>query len=269
MGGGMTAYTSEHGWSLSAGTAAQFEGGLGLGPDVEWRDALVDETVALRRCALYRKAFRGAAISYPADVLRLESVATWIRRHGVGVDVATADELDHTLEAGIAPLRIVMHRCDDAADPIRLAVNAGVGRFVVNSIQQVAILASSAQRPQRVLIDVTSETAEELAAEVGSCGRLDPIGLHCQLGDADDDAARGIVFSMVAQMSRIRREYGVILTRVSLVEGESSDWRCDRSDLCRVAEVLNDAVEDGCARHRYPQPVLVLSPRRSAVILAK
>jgi len=252
----------------SANTALQVERGI------RWRDercpdVRVDEAVTLRRCAMYRKAFRGAAISYPATVLGMDAVATWIRRHGVGVDVATAEELDRSLAAGIAPQRIVMHCRDDAASPARLAVNARIGRFVVNSSQQLAILADGDRRPQRVLIDVTSETAEELAAQVGSRGRLDPIGLHCQLGDADDDTARGIVFSMVAQMSRLRREYGVILTHVSLVEGESSDWRCDRSDLCRVAEVLNDAVEDGCARHRYPQPALVLSPRRSAVILAK
>jgi len=253
--------------SPSADTAPQLDRGLGRRHE-RWPDVRVDETVTLRRCAMYRKAFRRTAISYPAAVLRMDAVATWVRRHGVGIDVATAEDLDHTLAAGIAPLRIVMHCRDGDAGPTRLAVNAGIGRFVVNSSQQLASLASGDPRPQRVLIDVTSESAETFLAPVSSCGRLDLIGLHCQLGDAGDDPARRSVFDMVAQMSWIHRKYGVILTRVSIAEGEASDWRCQPSDLSRVAEVLNDAVEDACARYRYPQPALVLSPRRSALLLA-
>ena len=162
-----------------------------------------------------------------------------------------------------------MHCRDGAVGPTRLAVNARIGRFVVNSSQQIAIVAGGDRGPRRVLVDVTSESAGALATEVASRGRLDLIGFHCQLGDAGDDAARSAVFDMVGQMSRIRREYGVILTRLSFAEDEASDWRCERSDVSRVAEVLNDAVEDASARYRYPQPVLVLSPRRSALLPAR
>lgn len=139
----------------------------------------------------------------------------------------------------------------------------------MNSSHQIAILVSGDRRPQRVLIDVTSESAGALVTEVASRGRLDLIGLHCQLGDAGDAAARSAVLDMVGQMSRIRRECGVILTRLSFAEGEAGDWCCERSGLSRVAEVLNDAVEDASARYRYPQPVLVLSPRRSALLVAE
>jgi hypothetical protein len=94
--------------------------------------------------------------------------------------------------------------------------------------------------------------------------------LHWQLGDTGDDAARSGVFDIVAQMSWIHRDYGVILTRVSFAEGEASDWFCEPSDLSRVAEVLNDGVENASVRgYRYPRPALVLSPRRSALLLAE
>jgi diaminopimelate decarboxylase len=258
-----------HSRSASIDIASQLGRGLGrrheASPDVRQ----IDETVTLRRCAMYRKAFQGAAISYPAAVLRSDAVATWIRRHGVGLNVTTAEELDRAMAAGIAPLRIVMHCRDGSAGPTRLAVNARIGRFVVNSSQQLAILASGDRRPQRVLIDVTAESADALATEVVSRGRLDLIGLHCGLGDTGDAAARSAVFDMVGQMSRIRREYGVILTRLSFAEGEARDGCCERSDPSRVAGVLDDAVEDASARYRYPQPVLVLSPRRSALLVAE
>ena len=233
---------------------------LDLAPNLD-ASRRVDETVTLRRCALYRKAFRGAAMSYPAEVLSFDAVAAWVVRHGVGVGVTTVDELDGVLAAGVSPLRIVMHGGSPSAT--RRAVDAGVGKFAVDSGQDVALLAG-ARRIQRVLIDVTDGSVDDLAADVMSGNRLDLIGLHCRLGDPGDETAVEIVRGMVGQMSRVRRNYGVILTRLSLaglvaISGE-------RRDLRRVADMLDDAVEDGCARHRYPRPALVLTPARSALL---
>ena len=233
--------------------------------DARWRAAQVDETVGLRRCALYRKTFRGAAVSYPAELLRIGAVAAWVSRHGVGVDVTTVDELDCALAADVRPLRIVMHGELPITD--LCALDAGVGKFVVKSGKQVvALAAGAAQRIQRVLIDVTDQCAEEMAAEVTSTNRLDLIGLHCQLGDADDETTADIVRGMIGQMSRVRRKHGVILTRLSLGGLEAIAGCGDRSDLRRAAELLDDAVEDGCAWHRYPRPALVLSPSRGALV---
>ena len=57
------------------------------------------------------------------------------------------------ISAGVHPVRVVMHRDDATASPIRRSVNIGVGRFVVNSPSQVALLVSCAERSQRVVVD--------------------------------------------------------------------------------------------------------------------
>ena len=201
-------------------------------------------------------------MSYPAEVLCFDAVAAWIARHGVGVDVTTVDELDSALSAGVTPLRIVMHGGSPSA--VRRAADAEVDKFVVDSVEQVALL-DNAPRIQRVLIDVTDESVDDMAADVMSSNRLDLIGLHCRL-DADDDTAAAIVRGMVGQMSRVRRKYGVILTRLSL--GGLVATPGERRDLRRVVDMLDDAVEDGCARHRYPRPALVLTPALSALLSA-
>ena len=144
--------------------------------------ALVDETVALRRCALYYSEFRGTAISYPAALLRYNAVANWIRRHRVAVDVTTADELDGAVSAGVDPLRIVVHRRGGDAAEIRRAADAGVGTFVVSSIQQIAIPAGDAERIHRVLIDVTTESADALASQMFARKRLRLIGTALPIG---------------------------------------------------------------------------------------
>ena len=45
-------------------------------------DVRLEEAIALRRCAMYRNAFRGTAIAYPAKAMRLEAIAGWMRRGG-------------------------------------------------------------------------------------------------------------------------------------------------------------------------------------------
>jgi diaminopimelate decarboxylase len=220
----------------------------------------IDESVVLHRCSLYRKTFPWAEISYPAAVLVLESVAKRVRRRGLAVDVCTTEELDYAMLAGVHPVRIIMHRDGPSAAPIRRAVNAGVGRFVIGSTQQVAVLASCTSGPQRVLIDVTTDPADELVAAVFSQRRLNLVGLHYQLGGPSVGIAdyAQVVERMIAQMAQIRRRYGVILTRLSVAGG---DVLCNEvAGPRRVAEAIEDALDDGCARWRFPRPLLGLSP---------
>jgi len=111
-----------------------FASALRLHAVVERSDARLDGAVAVRRCAQYRKAFRWAAVSYPADVLSLDAPSAWIRRHGVSIDVGDGDELETALSAGVDPLRVMMHQCGPQAAPVRDVVDAGVGRVVVATI---------------------------------------------------------------------------------------------------------------------------------------
>jgi diaminopimelate decarboxylase len=112
---------------------------------------------------------------------------------------------------------------------------------------------------------VTTQSADAVAAQVMARPRLDLIGLHCRLGEAGRDAAGDGVQEMIAQMSWIRCKYDVILTRVSIAEFHAAEAGCDRSYLRVVSEDLDEAIDDACARYRYPRPALVIAMRRSAL----
>jgi Pyridoxal-dependent decarboxylase, pyridoxal binding domain len=230
--------------------------------------ALLDETVTLRRCALFRDAFKGIAVSYPAALLGFDSLAVWIRRHGVTVDVTSDVELAAAMADAIDPMHIVMHPQDGAAAPIRRAVNVGAARFVVRSSKQIAFLADSADRIQRVVIDATDAVADTLASKVLAHRGLELIGLHSRLDDPDDAIGMVKLREIIAAMVRIRREHGVLLSRVS-VAGLDVGERCLEPRILRgVAEAMGEVIGDACARHRFPRPGLTLSPRRSALLSA-
>jgi Pyridoxal-dependent decarboxylase, pyridoxal binding domain len=230
--------------------------------------ALIDESVRLRRCALYRNAFKGNAVSYPAALLESDPLADWMRRNRVAVDVTTAAQLDRALAAGIEPLRVVMHQKNGSTTPAARAVCAGVGRFVVGSAEQMATLgdlADRADRIQRIVVDVTDTPGQPLVAQVVPHRRLDLVGLHCRLDDPDDPIGAGKLRRLIADMAQTRREHAALLTRISLAGLDVGDHCLEPRILRRVAEALGDVIGEACARHRYPRPALTVAPRRSAL----
>src|SRR5262245_65378792 len=98
--------------------------------------------MAVRKCAMYRTAFRGITIGYPAEAMRLDAIAGWMRRHGVTVDVSNVDDLDWTAIAGIRPSHIVMHGCGQVCGPI--ALGYGVSQVIVDSRDEMNILRARA-----------------------------------------------------------------------------------------------------------------------------
>jgi Pyridoxal-dependent decarboxylase, pyridoxal binding domain len=230
-------------------------------------DTRLIETVVLRRCAQYRKAFAATAVSYPADALRFYPVARWIRRHRVTVDVRSAQEFRQVSSSGVLVPQIVMHCAGDVATQLlHCAVNVGVGRFVVDSVEQVAALATAMGRMRQVIVDVAAPDVELLAAKVVENRRLNLIGLHCRLDDNGDTTAVDAVQGMVAQMARLRRVHPVILTRISLANVDAGEG-VERRALRRHAEAVEDAVEDACIWFRHPRPALTLAPAPAVLLM--
>ncbi len=229
-------------------------------------DTRLDEAVALGRCARYRRAFRGAAVSYPAGVLSLDAPAAWIRRHGVSVDVDDTDELETALSASLDPLRVILHLNGTSAIPALEAVDAGVGRIVVRSATDVAALAAAAPRRQRVLIEVTDHSVEPLADDTVACDHLQLIGLHRRLAPGESGAA--IVRLMIDAMMHIARRHGVIPARLSLSDVDVANWGCDPADIANISAAIDDAVESGCIASRFARPAMNVSPSPGALLPA-
>jgi diaminopimelate decarboxylase len=210
----------------------------------------------------YRRAFSWAGIACPASQLMDPATAKWARKHGIAVDVASGDELTLAASSGIRAARIVL-RCSDTAGPTRRAEIMGVGKYVIGSTGQAALLRSCAQHPARVLADVTDECGDDVAGAILRSHRLDLIGLHCRLNAPASEPETYVeaVGAMIARMARIRRDRSVILTRISLAgTARVSQGSDDPPTLKRLAAAIEDGFDDACARFRFPRPGLTIAP---------
>ena len=108
--------------------------------------------------------------------------------------------------------------------------------------------------------------ADTLVSEVLAHRGLDLVGLHCRLDDPDDGIGAVKLRQMIAEMWRIRREHGILLTRISLAGLDIGEWGLVPRILRRVAEATDEVIGETCAQRRYPRPALTVAPRHSALL---
>lgn len=230
---------------------------------VERPTALLDEAVVLRRCAVWRSAFKGLSVSYPAELLSFEPAAAWMRRNRVTVDVVTAAEFNLALASGIRSAQIVLHPRNAAA--IACTGTGEAARLVVDSVQQAAAVARSAQRREHVLVRAGHEMPA-VVAEVLRHRQLDLAGLHCSADPSQDVLGLAALRTALADMAMIGRRHAVLSSRISLAGLDGGLFGLHPWALRRVAEALSEVVEEQCARYHIPRPALTVAPSVHALL---
>ncbi len=249
------------------------------------------------RCRSYRKHFPDAEIIYAGKALLTRAVAEWVTAEGLSLDVCSAGELAIALAAGVDPERIVLHGNGKPCHELRAAVHAGVGRIVIDSLNEIPLIAALATRPQRVLlrispdIDIDSHPAvrtgvadQKFGFPVGSAlaaeavervlrqPNLRLVGFHCHLGSQIHDTFPygEAVRRLVAAMAAVRDQHGHTLAELDLGGGHAVAYRCGdpEMDLPELADVIEDSLDAACARHGFPRPRIALEPGRAIVARA-
>lgn len=103
----------------------------------------------------FAEAFRplsGADIYYAGKAFLCGAVARWVEEDGLGLDVCTGGELAVALRAGFPGERMALHGNNKSPAEIRRALDAGVGRIVIDSLDE---------------IDLVEEIAAERGAQAG------------------------------------------------------------------------------------------------------
>src|SRR5215472_17148978 len=95
-----------------------------------------DEDEIRARARAYRAHF-GDGVAYASKAFLCTAMARLVRDEGLHIDVATGGELFVARHAGFPADRIVFHGNNKSEAELRAALDAGVGRIVVDSDAEI------------------------------------------------------------------------------------------------------------------------------------
>jgi len=229
----------------------------------------------MRQLQACLKSLSPAEVSLPAAILSDEGIAPWVREHRLAVDVRSMTELYGVISSGIHPRLITAHTDTLTVAEVQHVAKIGVGRVVLGRLGHIALFGDADDdREQNVLLRMRPRDAAtgrpgfvfdsheaDLAVErVLNHRRLNLVGLHCDVGSAEEDFVSypAAVGDMIAQMERIRRQRGLLLTCLGIGGGAffATD---DEHPLCELVDRVDESVDDACATLRFPRPVVVIA----------
>ena len=263
---------------------------------------VLDERDFRARAAAFRDAFAsafaplaGADVYYAGKAFLCTEVARWIAADGLGLDVCTGGELAVAIRAGMPPERIGLHGNNKSDAELHRALAAGVGRIIVDSLEEVervAALAGQIGVRARVLLRVTVgveahtheyiATAHEdqkfglsidggIAAEAARTAlarpELEVLGLHSHIGSQIFDTAG---FEVAARRAldlhaAIQREHEVELPELDLGGGFGIAYTSEHDPLDpeHLAKQMADIVARECRGRGIAVPRVSVEPGRA------
>ncbi|GGX55819.1 diaminopimelate decarboxylase [Streptomyces minutiscleroticus] len=258
----------------------------------------IDETDFRARARAWREAFGDDAdVFYAGKAFLSRAVVRWLTEEGLNLDVCSGGELTTALSAGMPAERIAFHGNNKSSAEITQAVEAGVGRIVLDSFQEIVRVAHIAQalgRRQRVQIRVTVgveahthefiATAHEdqkfgIALADGQAAEavrraltldgLELIGIHSHIGSQIFDMAGFEVAArrVVKLLAEIRDEHGVELPEIDLGGGLGIAYTSedDPREPHEIAKALGEIVTRECEAAGLRTPRLSVEPGRAIV----
>ncbi|SPM39877.1 Diaminopimelate decarboxylase [Mycobacterium numidiamassiliense] len=253
---------------------------------------VIDEDDFRARIRSYRAALPGVELVYAGKALLSTAVAEWAAAEGAGVEVCSGGELAIALAGEVPPERIVLSGDAKTANELHDAVAAGVGRIVVDSPSEIALLATRVGRRQRVLVRVIPDIDIDghHAVCAGECDQkfgfavadgqaagavkrvldqpwLDLVGLHCQLGSqlAETGLYGEAIRQMIGLMAEVRDRHQVVLSELNLGGGYAVPYVAGDPEFDPGAfwVAIDAALACACAEYSYPRPQIVIEPGRA------
>jgi diaminopimelate decarboxylase len=248
--------------------------------------------------ALRRFYAAGGRIAYASKAYLNLAIAQLMAEEGLDLDVVSGGELYVALQAGFPPGRIHFHGNNKSDAELSQALDAGVGRIVVDNFRELEALArlagSRASAPVRVWLrlstgilaqthshiqtghddtkfgfSITTGDAERAVVSAMHHPTLDLLGLHAHIGSqiADPEPLADNARRLAEFAALMGDRHGFTLRELSPGGG----WGVPMTEADKPAPIesyvraVSQALTQACRSAGLDLPYLVLEPGRSIV----
>ena len=263
---------------------------------------LFDEFSLRQRCAEFKAEFGqrypDIAVIYAAKAFINKALVLLLKEEGLGLDVVSGGEMGIAQSVGFPSEGVYFHGNNKSVEEIRLALEWGVGRIVVDNFYELELLDSIAHeagcRPDILLrlspgVDphthqyittgnVDSKfgfplaSGEEAVVSALSRANLNLVGLHFHLGSLIFELepyqqAVGFILNFAAEM---RQKHGFEPGELDIGGGFAVQYTLDSPapPLSAYAEAVTASIISECQKLGLALPRLVIEPGRSIVARA-
>lgn len=263
-----------------------------------------DEQTLRHQCRAFHDAFGQrypqTMVAYASKAYAGLALLKVIAEEGLGLDVVSGGELAIALAAGFPPERIHLHGNNKSAGELREALQAGIGRIIVDNLDELAMLeelAGQLNRRADILLrlspgvdphthdkittgildskfgmSIQTGDAETAVQRALTAPHLNLLGYHCHIGSQvfETEAYAQAVDVMIAFAAHMRDRHGYTPEEFSPGGGFAVQYVAEHPapDPDVYAGLVVDALHAACERHGLPLPRLFVEPGRSIVARA-
>ncbi|GGG57223.1 diaminopimelate decarboxylase [Paenibacillus radicis (ex Gao et al. 2016)] len=262
---------------------------------------IVDEALVRQRASEYVEAFKASGlkfqVAYASKAFSVMAMCAIAEQEGLSLDVVSDGELYTALQAGFPVERIHFHGNNKTPDEINMALEAGIGCFVVDNFVELHLLnalaaekgltvkillritpgveahthdyISTGQQDSKFGFDLANGAAKKAIQEAIALANLEVLGVHSHIGSQifEVDGFRMAVDKVSQFAVEIRKDLGLTFQVINLgggfgiryVEGDTP------LPIAQYVGAITDAIISNFTAAEFPLPEIWVEPGRSMV----
>lgn len=260
-----------------------------------------DEKYIRETCKAYRKSmeecYGEGLVCYASKAFSCKEIYRIVESEGLGIDVVSGGELFTAMSVDFPAKKICFHGNNKTDDELMLAIGYGVGRIIVDNIEELNRLNELAKEANKTVgimlrikpgIDAHThsfvktgqidskfgfalETGEAFFAveKAIKCENLNLLGLHCHIGSQIFDTAPFVEAGevMLKFIAEIKNKLGYEISDLNLGGGfgikyTENDKPIPYSDYMKC---VSNAVKAKCDELGVKLPFILIEPGRSII----
>jgi len=262
---------------------------------------IVDEALVRQRAREYVQAFTASGlkfqVAYASKAFCVMAMCALAEQENLSLDVVSEGELYTALKAGFPAQRIHFHGNNKTPDEINMALDAGIGCFVVDNFTELSLLnALAADKGKRVNIllritpgveahthdyistgqqdskfgfDLGNGTAFQAVKQALDQPSLTLLGVHSHIGSQifEVEGFRMAVDKVADFAVQVRAELGYTFQVINLGGGFGIRYTEGDTPLpvAQYVEAITGAIKSNFSQADYPLPEIWVEPGRSMV----